>query len=142
MTPSVQQQVLRLNVSVGYTHRMQIRNSVQDLLETALDFATLHPPFLDRSIEIATGTVFHDFAPVVSFVLHKIDCLHNVDVVESRGDAEFRRQFLDVILLRLLFATLSELLQSFSNSPSTMPKEYKPSRRTISPDSYPTYAQA
>ena len=44
-------------------------------------------------------------------VLYQIDSLDDVGMMQSRRDAEFRCQFLDVILFRLILATFSEFLQ-------------------------------
>jgi hypothetical protein len=58
-----------------------------------------HAPFLNRSIQVPTRTKLHDFAPRMVLILEEVDSLNDVRMVESRRDAEFRGQFLDVLLL-------------------------------------------
>ena len=94
------------------TLAVQVGDTSQDLLEAALDLGRGHAPALDGSIEVAAGTELHDFAPVLVLVLHKVDRLHNVDVVQRRRYAELRRELLDVLLLRLVLSSLTELLQA------------------------------
>jgi len=47
---------------------------------------------------------------VLGIVLHKIDGLDNVRVVQCRGDAELCSELLDVFLLCLILATFPKLL--------------------------------
>ena len=58
-----------------------------------------HVPFLDRSIQVPTRAKLHDFAPRMILILNQVDSLNDVRMVESRRDAEFCGQFLDVLLL-------------------------------------------
>jgi hypothetical protein len=108
----IEKKVFWFDVTVGDSLTVQIGNATQDLLETALDFVRRHPSFLDGSIEVATGTKFHNFAPFVVFILKKIDSLDDVDVVQSRGDAEFGSQLLDVFLFCFILPPLSKLLMN------------------------------
>jgi hypothetical protein len=62
---------------------MEVRKALQNLPEATLDFARGHVPFLNRRVEIATWTELHDLTPVLIFVLHKIDGLDNVDVMQG-----------------------------------------------------------
>jgi hypothetical protein len=110
MTVLIEKEILGFNVSVGDTLGMQILDTLQDLFETTLDFTRAHAAALDRSVEIAARTVLHDFTPVLVLILDEIDGLDDVDVVERRGNTEFRSEFLDVFLLGLVFATFAELL--------------------------------
>lgn len=61
---------------------VQICDAVQDLFETALDLARRHPSLLDSSIQITTGAEFHHFTPMLVLVLHEIDSLNDIDVVQ------------------------------------------------------------
>ncbi len=45
------------------------------------------------------------------FILHKIDGLDNVGVVERGGDAEFGGELLDVFFFCLVLSSLAELLR-------------------------------
>jgi hypothetical protein len=69
MTSTIKQQILRLDISMRYTHRMQVLDAVQDLLESAFNFSDTHVALFDRSVEISSGTVFHHFTPMMFFVL-------------------------------------------------------------------------
>jgi hypothetical protein len=83
MPTSIEQEIFRLDITMGNAHGMQIRDAVQDLFETAFYLPTLHTTLLDRGIKVATGAVFHHFTPMMCFVLNQIDSFDNVDVVES-----------------------------------------------------------
>lgn len=50
MSPTVQQQILRLDITMSNTHRMQVLDSQQDLLERTFDLSTRHATLLDSSI--------------------------------------------------------------------------------------------
>lgn len=92
------------------THRVQILHAVQDLFERAFDLTDAHVALLDGSIEVSARTIFHDFAPMMLFVLNEIYRLDDVGMVERRGDAKLGGEFLDVFLFRLVLSTLSEFL--------------------------------
>jgi hypothetical protein len=111
MTSTIKQQILRLDISMRYTHRMQVLDAVQDLLESAFNFSDTHVALFDRSVEISSGTVFHHFTPMMLFVLDEIHCFDDICVVESGRDAEFGSEFLDVFLFRFVLSALSEFLQ-------------------------------
>lgn len=70
-------------------------------------------PFLDRGVEVAARTEFHDFAPVHAFVLNEIDGLDDVGMVQGGGDAKLCGQLLDVFLFALVFATFAEFLANW-----------------------------
>ena len=63
------------------TLAVKIADTRQYLLETTLDFAGGHSAFLDCGVKITTGTVFHDFTPVLVLVLDQVDSLNNIDMV-------------------------------------------------------------
>ena len=77
----VQEEVLGFDVSMGYTHRMQVGDTIEDLLETAFHFTLTHATSLDGSIEISTRAVLHDFTPMQSLVLNEVDRLNDIDVM-------------------------------------------------------------
>lgn len=106
----VEEEVLRLDVTMRYTLAMQVLHSQQNLLERALDFAGTHATALDGGVEISARAVFHDFAPCLMLVLNEVDCFDDVGVVERGADAELGSQLLDVLLLRLVLAALAEFL--------------------------------
>lgn len=56
-----------------------------------------------------TKKTYHDFTPVVLFVLNQIHGLDNVLMVQRRRDAELARQLLDILLLGLVLSPLAEL---------------------------------
>lgn len=89
---------------------VQIVDARHDLLEAALDFAGGHGTFLDGSIKITAGTVFHDFTPTLLFILNKIDSLHDIGVMQGGRDTEFGSEFLDILFLCLILPSLTELL--------------------------------
>jgi hypothetical protein len=49
---------------------------------------------------------------MVVLILDEVDGLDDVGVMERRGDAELRGELLDVFALRLVLATLAELLRA------------------------------
>ena len=110
VSPRVQKQVLRLDITMSYTHRVKVCNTVEDLLEAADDFSLSHASALDGCIEVSTGAVLHDFAPVVSVILDEVDSLDDVHVVKSRRNTELGRELLDVFLFGLVLATFTEFL--------------------------------
>jgi hypothetical protein len=70
----------------------------------------IYSPFLDRSIQVPTRAKFHDLTPMLCLVLHEINSLDDVWMVQRRGDTEFCSEFLDVFFLRLVLATFPEFL--------------------------------
>lgn len=80
------------------------------LLERALDFTGAHTAPLDGSVKISTRTVFHDFTPLLVFILNEVDGFDDIGVVERGADAELGSQLFDVLLLRLVLAALAEFL--------------------------------
>lgn len=108
---SVEQKVLGLDVSMSDSGRMKVGDSVEDLFEVALDLLGRHRSLLDGGVEISSWTVLHDLAPVLSFVLDEIDGFDDVGMMKGRGDAELGGELLDVVLLGLVLASFSELLQ-------------------------------
>jgi len=81
LTLAIEEYILGLDIAVGNTLGVEVRNSQQYLPEATFDFTRSHASLLDRRIEIATRAEFHNFAPVLIFVLNKIDGLDDVDVV-------------------------------------------------------------
>jgi hypothetical protein len=112
VTLVIEEYILRFEVAVSNTLRMEVGNSLQDLLEATLGFAWRHTPFLDRGVEVTTGTEFHDLAPVLIFILNEIYSLNDVDVMEGGRYTKFGGKFLHVFLFRLVLPSLSELLPS------------------------------
>jgi hypothetical protein len=110
VTLVIEEYILRFEVAVSNTLRMEVGNSLQDLLEATLDFARRHTPFLDRGVEVTTGAEFHDLAPVLVLVLNEIYGLNDVDVMEGGRYTKFGGKFLHVFLFRLVLPSLSELL--------------------------------
>lgn len=82
MALRVEEQILRLDVTMGNTLAVKIVHAGQDLLEAALDLARRHAPSLDRCVEVSAWAELHDFAPVLILVLDEIDGLDDVDVMQ------------------------------------------------------------
>jgi hypothetical protein len=121
VTLVIEEYILRFEVAVGNTLRMEVGNSLQNLLEATLDFARRHTPFLDRGVEVTTGTEFHDLAPVLVLILNEIYRLNDVDVMEGGRYTKFGGKFLHVFLFRLVLSSLSELLDSVKLLFSSIP---------------------
>ena len=97
---------------MGHALAMEVGYPRQDLLETTLDLARGHPAALDGRIQVASRTELHDLAPVLVLVLDEVDRLDDVHVMQRGRYAELRRELLDVLLLRLVLSSLTELLQA------------------------------
>ena len=110
MTLVIEEYILRFEVTVGHTLRMEVGNPLQDLLEATFGFAWSHTPFLDRGVEVTTWAEFHDLAPVLILILNEIYSLNDVDVMEGGRYAKFGGKFLHVFLFRLVLPSLSEFL--------------------------------
>ena len=78
MTFRVEEEVLRLDISMRDSHRMEVRDSAEDLLKVRVDLSGGHVAFLDRGVEISSGTVLHHLAPVRLLILNEIDRFHDV----------------------------------------------------------------
>ena len=87
-------------------------HSGEDLSEAAFDLGRRHATSLDCGVEIATGTKLHNLAPVQILILHKVDRLNDVDMVECRRYAELCCELLDVLLLCLVLSPFPELLRA------------------------------
>lgn len=83
MTLVIEEYILRFEVAVGNTLRMEVGNSLQDLFEATLGFAWRHTPFFDCGVEVATGAEFHDLTPVLVLILNEIYGLNDVDMMEG-----------------------------------------------------------
>ena len=70
----------------------------------------LNSPLLDSGIKITSWTKLHHLAPMLAFILYQVDGLHNIRMVQRRGDAKFSSEFLDILLLRLVFSPFPEFL--------------------------------
>lgn len=57
-TLSVQQQVLGLDVAVRHAHGVQVGDTMDELLETAVDFDAGHMALLDGVVEVSATAVF------------------------------------------------------------------------------------
>jgi hypothetical protein len=88
VTSAVKQKVLGLDIPMSDTHRVKVLDSLEDLLETALDLADAHVALLDGGVQVSTGAILHDFTPVMLLVLNEIDSLDDVGMVQSRRDAK------------------------------------------------------
>lgn len=108
MSLGIKEQILRLYIPMGHTLTVQVPDSIKYLLEAALDFTRGHPPFLDGGVQVPTRAKLHHFTPFLLFVLDEINCLDDVDVVESGGYTEFGGEFLDVFFFCFIFAAFSE----------------------------------
>ena len=132
MALHVEEEVLRLDVTMGNTLTVKIRNTGEDLLEAALDLARRHPTALYRRIQVTAWAELHDLAPVLGLVLNEVDSLDDVDVMRRRRYTELCRKLLDVLLLRLVLSPLPELLQSpYDEAPGTINDAHTIPQRTL-----------
>lgn len=83
LATSIEKQVLRLDVSVGNTLRVKIFNAGKNLLEAALDLARRHASLLDGSVQVTARAILHDFAPMLILILHKVDGLNDVHMMQG-----------------------------------------------------------
>ena len=83
MALSVEEEILRLDVAMGDALAVEVGDAGEHLPEAALDLWGGHAALLDDGVEIAAGAVLHDLAPVVAFVLDKIDGLDNVFMMQG-----------------------------------------------------------
>jgi hypothetical protein len=83
MPLGIKENVLRLDITMCDTLRVQIRNAGENLFETTLNLAWRHMSLLDGGVEISARTEFHDFAPVLVLILNEVDSLNNVNVVQG-----------------------------------------------------------
>lgn len=98
----IEEEILRLEVSVSHALAVQIRHAAQYLPEATLDLARRHSALFDGSVQITTRTKLHYFTPVLALVLDKVDGLNNIDVVQCRRYTKLGGEFFDVLLLRLI----------------------------------------
>ena len=111
----VEEQVLRLNVTMGDTLTVEVGNASQDLLEAALDLAWRHATTFNGRIQITAGAELHHLAPMLSLILDQIDSLHDVDMMQCGRYAELGGELLDILFLCFILSPLPKLLEK-SNS--------------------------
>lgn len=130
---SVEEEVLWLEIAMRDALRVEILDTHEKLLEATLALTRTHLTLFNRSVEVSTGAVLHDFAPVMCFVLYEIHRLDNINVVERRGDAKLGSQFLDILFLCLVLPTLAEFLDSieFLFTPIPLVSETDDTSRTL-----------
>jgi hypothetical protein len=44
----------------------------------------MHSPLLDSSVQISSWTKLHDFTPVLILILHQINRLHDIGMMQRR----------------------------------------------------------
>lgn len=140
MTLRVEEQILRLDVTMGDTLAVEVVDASEDLLEAAFDLRWRHAAAFDRSIEITARAELHNFTPVQLLVLDEINRLDDVDVMKGRRNAELGSELLDVLLLRLVLPSFPEFLAadwSESGTPRHTDKDI-PSLRRVSLPTCPT----
>jgi hypothetical protein len=69
-----------------------------------------HPAFPERSVQAPAVAHFHHLVPVRIFVLHKVDSLDDVHMVQSGRDAELSGELSDVFFLCLVVAAFAAFL--------------------------------
>ena len=89
---------------------VKICNAIEELLEAAFNLTSAHLTLFDGPIEIPTRAIFHNFTPMMLFVLDKVNRLDDVDVVQRRGNTELGSEFLHVLLFCLVLPPLAEFL--------------------------------
>lgn len=107
----IKKQVFGFDVPVSHSLFVKIINAAEDLLEAAFHFTRRHASFLDGSIQVTSGTIFHNLAPVLILILHQIHSLDYVHMVQSGRNAEFGCELLDILFLGLVLATLAKFLR-------------------------------
>lgn len=81
MTTGIKEEILRFDIAMSDTLSVQIRNTSDNLLETALDLGWTHTTLLDGSIQVTTRAELHYFAPVMIVVLNKIHSFDDINVM-------------------------------------------------------------
>lgn len=102
-TAFIQHHVIKLQVSVSDTHRVQISDTIQHLSPAACDFLCRHFTTHD-DIEEIVGSIFHDFVKVGTF-LDNVKGFDDVGIMQCRTNTEFGSDFLDILLF--IFTRLS-----------------------------------
>ena len=110
VTARIKVEILWLYVPMSNTLAMEIRYAGDNLLEAALDLGRAHATFLDGSIQIASGTEFHYFTPIMILVLDEIHSFDDVRVVKRGRNAKLGRKLLNILLFGFILASLSEFL--------------------------------
>ena len=85
VTFRINQKVLRLDIPMSDSHRVQVRDTGDDLLEVGIDLHRFEVTLLDRCVKVSSRAVLHNFAPMLLFVLNEIDSFDNV-VTEDDDD--------------------------------------------------------
>jgi hypothetical protein len=91
---------------------VEVAQASKELLEAALDLGGAHTTFPNGSIQVSTRAKLHDLAPGMVLILHEIDRLDDIEMMEGRGDAKLRSKLLDVFLFGFILSTLPELLEN------------------------------
>ena len=84
--------------------------STANLLEGTFDLGRAHTATLDGSVQVTTGTILHDLAPVLMLVLDQVDSFNDVWMMQCGADAELGSEFLDVLSVGFVLALFAELL--------------------------------
>ena len=74
---------------MGDALRMEVPNAHEDLLETTLDLRGGHASLADSVVQISAGTKLHHDAPSSLIVLHEIDGLDDIRLMQRTRDAKF-----------------------------------------------------
>jgi hypothetical protein len=76
---------------MGDTHVMHVFHATHKLFEITICFCDFKfGGCEDESVEVAAGTIFHDFAVITFGVLEEIEGVNDVGMTKGGGDAEFR----------------------------------------------------
>lgn len=138
----IEKHVFRLEVPVSDTLAVKILNAGEHLLETTLDLGFGHAALFDGRIEISARAKLHHLTPVRVLILNEIDCLDDIDVMKCRRDAKLGRQFLDILLFRLVLASFPKLLDriEFFHAPIPLVGEPDDRRGTLTHRNFTTHA--
>ena len=100
--------VVELQIPMCEPHAVEIRHTAQNLEEATADFLTRHLARHNNGKEVKRR-VFHDLVPL-SLLLHNVERLNDIAVVQRGPHAVLGCQLLHVLALRLVRVARSELL--------------------------------
>lgn len=109
-TVLVDDNVVKLEITMCQSHLMQITHTTDDLQRGASDLVSCHLTSHDRSKQIER-CVLHDLVPL-ALLVDDVDSLDHVAVVQSRADTELGGDLFVVLPLGLVGVAIAELLHS------------------------------
>ena len=111
LAPGIKEQIFGLDIPMGDSLSVEVAQSGEELLEATFDLGSAHTTLANGGVQISTRAKFHDLAPGMILVLHKIDRLDDIRVMEGRRNAKLRGKLLNVLLFGFILSALPELLK-------------------------------